>query len=90
MILARLHQLRADAGRAAEPFEIIIALMVPPTPELVDRVAALGVTGLTCVPWYVAARTHDRGIADANRDTHLDRKIEATHRFADMVKPLTG
>ena len=45
-----------SADRADDPnFEIIIALKARPTPELHDRVASLGVTGLLCAPWMMAA-----------------------------------
>jgi probable F420-dependent oxidoreductase len=79
------------AGRADEPFEIIIGLYEPPTPAVVERAAALGVTGLMCVPWFAAPRDDDSGVAGANRGTDLDRKIEATYAFADsVIKPLIG
>ena len=74
-----------------EPFEIVIGLYDPPTPDVVARAEALGITGLMCVPWFTDARDDDSGVAGANAGTELARKIEATHEFVDTwVKPLTG
>lgn len=58
---------------------------------MVERAAALGVTGLMCVPWFATPRDDDSGVTGANRGTDLDRKIEATYAFADsVIKPLIG
>ena len=79
------------AGRADEPFEIVIGLYDPPTPDVVARAEALGITGLMCVPWFTDARDDDSGVAGANAGTELSRKIDATHEFVDTwVKPLAG
>jgi hypothetical protein len=53
-------QLQA-ADRLDDPaFEVIIALKARPTPELHDRVASLGATGLLCAPWMMATSLDDR------------------------------
>jgi probable F420-dependent oxidoreductase len=79
------------AGRADKPFEIVIGLYDPPTPEVVTRAEALGVTGLICVPWFTDARDDDSGVAGANAGTDLARKIDATYAFVDTwITPLAG
>jgi probable F420-dependent oxidoreductase len=81
----------AAAGRAEVPFEIVIGLYDPPTPEVVARAEALGVTGLICLPWFVDVREDDSGVAGANAGTTLARKIAATNEFADTwIRPLAG
>ena len=79
------------AGRTDEPFEIVIGLYDPPTPEVVTRAEALGVTGLICVPWFADARDDDSGVAGANAGTDLSRKIDATYAFVDTwIAPLAS
>jgi probable F420-dependent oxidoreductase len=90
----RIGELRTHleaAGRADVPFEIIIGIYEEPTADVVERAAALGVTGLMCVPWFASARGDDSGVAGANRGTELERKIEATYTFAEtFIAPLQG
>jgi hypothetical protein len=81
----------SEAGRADQPFEIIIALYEPPSPAVAERAAKLGVTGLMCVPWMGGLRDDNTEVATANRGTALERKIEATYAFAEsVIKPLAG
>lgn len=42
--------LRREYGRADEPFEIMLALMEAPSPDLYKRAEGLGVTAVMCVP----------------------------------------
>jgi probable F420-dependent oxidoreductase len=87
--LGKLKQELAAAGRADDPFEVVIGLYAPPTPEVVERWSAQGVTGLLCVPWFLDERSDDRDVAGAQMGTDLGRKIDALHKFADTVlKPL--
>jgi len=80
-----------QAGRADDPFEILIGVYEPPTPAVVERCAALGITGLLCVPWFTDARSDDSGVAGVNQGTALQRKIDATYQFAEnVIAPLEG
>jgi probable F420-dependent oxidoreductase len=86
-----LQHEREVAGRAGEPFEIILGVQAAPTPELCARMAAIGVTGLMCVPWMQMMPDDHREIAGAQQGTELQRKIDATHLFAEQViKPAAG
>jgi probable F420-dependent oxidoreductase len=73
------------AGRGGVAFEIILGVQAAPTPDVCERLAAVGVTGLLCVPWMQALPDDHTEIAGAQRGTDLDRKIEATHLFAERV-----
>jgi probable F420-dependent oxidoreductase len=48
---AQLRGLREEAGRAREPFETIVPLVVPPDPALLARLEAAGVTSTTLWPF---------------------------------------
>jgi probable F420-dependent oxidoreductase len=79
------------AGRSHQPFEIVIGLYSTLTPEVVERWAARGVTGLLCVPWYFEDRSGDNDVAAVQQGTSLEAKIEATLRFGEeTVKPFAG
>jgi len=87
--LGKLKAELAAAGRADEPFDIVIGLYAPPTPEVVERWEAQGVTGLLCVPWFLDDRSDDRDVADKQMGTDLARKIDAIHQFAEnVIRPL--
>jgi probable F420-dependent oxidoreductase len=89
--IGELKRHLAAAGRADAPFEIVIGLYESPTPDVVARAEALGVTGLICLPWLVEAREDDSDVAGANAGTELSRKIAALHEFADTwITPLAG
>jgi probable F420-dependent oxidoreductase len=53
--LERLHALRCEYGRADDPFEIMIALLDAPSPDLYRRAEDLGVTAVMCAPWMGTA-----------------------------------
>jgi probable F420-dependent oxidoreductase len=72
-ILGRLKQSLARAGRADEPFEIILALWAHIDAELCQRFADLGVTGFLCAPWMFT------------KDASTQGRVEAVKRFADDV-----
>jgi probable F420-dependent oxidoreductase len=44
---------RAAGPRADVPFEIVMAVAEPPTPEVVGRLEAAGVTGIITAPWML-------------------------------------
>ncbi len=46
-----LARLRQEVGRAGEPFETIVPLVVPPELELLRRLEARGVTSTSCYPF---------------------------------------
>ncbi|MBX7430836.1 TIGR03619 family F420-dependent LLM class oxidoreductase [Mycobacterium sp. Y57] len=50
----RLTELRREYGRADEPFEILLALMEPPSAELYLRAEEAGITSVMCAPWMGA------------------------------------
>lgn len=50
----RLHALRREYGRADEPFDIMLALMDIPTPDLYKRAEDIGITAVMCAPWMGA------------------------------------
>ena len=50
-ILDRLHGLREEAGRAGEPFETIVPLVVPPDLDLLRKLGDAGVTATTAWPF---------------------------------------
>ena len=47
----KLTKLRREYGRESEPFDIILALMEPPTPDLYKRAEDAGITAVMCAPW---------------------------------------
>lgn len=47
----QLSALRREYGRADEPFEVLLALTDPPSPELYNRAQDLGITAVMCAPW---------------------------------------
>jgi probable F420-dependent oxidoreductase len=86
--IGKLKEQLAEAGRADEPFEIVIGLYVLPTLDAVQEASSWGVTGLMCLPWYVDDRSDDSNVAGVQGSLDLERKIEATLRFGeDVVAP---
>jgi len=47
----RLRRFRAEAGREAEPLEVIVPLVVPPELDLLRRLGDVGMTATTCYPF---------------------------------------
>jgi alkanesulfonate monooxygenase SsuD/methylene tetrahydromethanopterin reductase-like flavin-dependent oxidoreductase (luciferase family) len=47
----KLNSLRREYGRDSEPFDIMLALLEPPTPDLYKRAEDAGITAVMCVPW---------------------------------------
>ena len=50
----RLTELRREYGRQDEPFDILLALLEPPAPELYRRAEEVGITSVMCAPWMGA------------------------------------
>jgi hypothetical protein len=50
-LLRRLRELRAEAGRANEPFETIVPLITAPDVEVLRRLAGEGMTSATAWPF---------------------------------------
>ena len=71
----RLTELRREYGRDSEPFDIMLALLEPPTPDLYKRAEDIGITAVMCSPWL--------GTESAPSDVErLRRPIE---RFAENI-----
>lgn len=49
--VTKLDALRREFGRADQPFEIMLALIDPPSPELYKRAQDIGITAVMCAPW---------------------------------------
>jgi Luciferase-like monooxygenase len=47
----KLHALRGEYGRENDPFDILLALLEPPTPDLYKRAEDVGITQVMSVPW---------------------------------------
>jgi probable F420-dependent oxidoreductase len=70
-----LARLRAEAGRAGEPFETIVPLVVPADLDLLRRLEAQGMTSTSCYPF-----SYTIGPASA-----LAQKREQMLRFGESV-----
>jgi probable F420-dependent oxidoreductase len=74
-MLERLHALRAEAGRASEPFEAVVPLAVPPDPGVLRELEDAGMTATTAWPFsYTIGPT-----------STIQQKRDAMARFADQV-----
>ena len=58
----RLHALRRDYGRHDEPFDILLALLEPPSPDLYRRAEDAGITAVMCAPWLASAGGRSGGV----------------------------
>jgi hypothetical protein len=72
----RLKGLRREYGRADEPFEILLALLEPPTPDLYKRAEDAGITAVMGSPW---AGMESMGSGD------VERFREPIERFAETI-----
>jgi probable F420-dependent oxidoreductase len=78
-VLARLRRHRAEAGRLDEPFEISLALAVPPDPAVFRRYEDQGVTAVCCAPWMTPPGNGRR------HASVLEARIAAVEEFAERV-----
>lgn len=77
-MLAEMRRLRTEAGRADEPFEIIVALAALPDKDLYAHFEELGVSGVMQAPWLTRSPQHDRYGYDADRvRTRMEAFAEA-------------
>jgi probable F420-dependent oxidoreductase len=76
-LLARLEELRAEAGRAAEPFEIHAISMDAYTPDGVARLEEMGITDVIVGFRWPYVREQDT--------EPIQTKIDALRRFAETV-----
>lgn len=72
----RLNELRREYGRENEPFDILLALLEPPTPDLYRRAEDVGITAVMCAPWMGTEDTDVTGAA---------RYRVAIERFAETI-----
>jgi probable F420-dependent oxidoreductase len=72
----RLGALRREYGRGEEPFEIMLALMDAPSPDLYQRAEDLGVTAVMCAPWMGTAE---------GESGEVERFRGPIERFAETV-----
>lgn len=75
--VSKLDALRREFGRADQPFEIMLALMDPPSPDLYKRAEDIGITAVMCAPWMT-----DPAVA-AGGD--VERYRGPIERFAESV-----
>jgi probable F420-dependent oxidoreductase len=71
----RLTKLRREYGRENEPFDILVALLEPPTPDLYKRADDAGITQVMVAPW-MGAELPTGGV---------ERFREPIERFADTI-----
>jgi probable F420-dependent oxidoreductase len=56
----RLTALRREYGRADEPFDVLLALLDPPSVELYQRAEEAGITAVMCAPWAAGNTAEDQ------------------------------
>ncbi len=80
VLLGELRRLRREAGRVAEPFEIVVPLIAPPGVDLFRRMEDAGVTSLVNWPFRYGLGAR----------SSLDQKRLALEQFArDFIEPLS-
>ncbi|MBB3603269.1 putative F420-dependent oxidoreductase [Mycolicibacterium sp. BK556] len=75
--VTKLDVLRCEFGRADQPFEIMLALIDPPSPDLYKRAEDIGITAVMCAPWMT-----DAGVATG---TDVERYRAPIEKFAETV-----
>lgn len=73
-MLTEMNRLRGEAGRANEPFEIIVALAALPDKDLYAKFEDLGVSGVMCAPWLTRSPVNDHYGYNAD---HVRARMEA-------------
>lgn len=63
----RLTELRREYGRADEPFEVLVALLDPPSVDLYRRAEDAGIAAVLCAPWAVAEDHRDATMRFADK-----------------------
>jgi probable F420-dependent oxidoreductase len=81
--IERLDDLRAEAGRGGEPFEVMVTPLVPATPAAMVDLAAAGVTDVITVPWfYWPGDHHDPAVKRAGIERFATEVIEPVRASA--------
>ena len=70
----KLKVLRREYGRASEPFDIMLALLEPPSVDLFKRAEDVGITAVMCRPWVGMEGASD-----------VEAYREPIERFAETV-----
>ncbi len=76
-VIGRLNRYRREHGRENEPFDIIATVRGEPSPDLYERAAELGITGVMVSPWANWERTHAGG---SRASEAARRTLPGTHR----------
>ena len=71
----KLTKLRHEYGRDSEPFDIMLALLEPPSPDLYKKAEDAGITAVMCAPWT--------GTEPSDGD--VERLREPIERFAENI-----
>lgn len=80
-ILAKLNQLRAEAGRADQPFEVIAPVVTPPDLDTFKRLRDAGLDGTVAYPFTFTL----------GAQSSLDDKKREMERFARaFIQPMAG
>lgn len=79
----RLDGYRTEYGRDAEPFEIIVALLDQPSPDLYARAEELGITGTMISPWAQVESIHAGDHADLKHPA--ERYRAPIEKFAEKI-----
>ncbi len=84
--MQKLTALRREYGRDGEPFEIMLALLEPPSVDLYRRAEDLGITAVMCAPW-AGTQAIQGGDGEAfQASTHPAERYRASiERFAETV-----
>jgi hypothetical protein len=72
--VAKLMKLRREYGKDSEPFDIMLALMEPPSPDLYKKAQDAGITAVMCAPWMGTDPAGD-----------VERFREPVERFAENI-----
>lgn len=79
-ILDQLRTYRKDAGRDGEPFETVVPLTVPPTPDLLKEMEQLGVQGTVSYPFFYTL----------GPTSSLDQKREYLRQMGGLIAAVNG
>lgn len=76
---SQLHEFRREAGRSAEPFEMVVSVRAAPDASTIEKLEELGVTTILTSAWMAAGRPVPTNAEDA---------IDAIQQYADRwIRP---
>lgn len=82
----RLNELRREAGRANEPFDIMLHCPDAQSVDDIRRLEDLGVTDLQITPWTMPDTPAEEGVAAfMKQQPALNVKKDAIRRYADEI-----